>query len=194
MWNLPTPGIEPVSPALAGGFIREVPAGVLILNAFPVILHLCSPVLMTANFDIVFVCGWLPTFIACLSLPLSFSFHNFLISSCGLFCLQKFLQHLLLSWSLPRGLTPMSTPPEWLPQVFTSSHTCPSTAFTGDVPILAGKCGPLSYEVIAFFLWLLSTWGPVCTLWEWSFYFPQSRGIPAIKSHLFSRPHSLGPH
>ena len=149
--------------------------------------------LMIADFGIIFVCHFLPLLYVCLYWW-AFPIYNFLISSCGLFCLQKFLQHLLLSWSLPRGLTPMSTPPEWLPQVFTSSHTCPSTAFTGDVPILAGKCGPLSYEVIAFFLWLLSTWGPVCTLWEWSFYFPQSRGIPAIKSHLFSRPHSLGPH
>ena len=27
MWNLPGPGIEPVSPALAGGFLSAVPPG-----------------------------------------------------------------------------------------------------------------------------------------------------------------------
>lgn len=42
-----------------------------------------------------------------------------------------------------------------------SSHTCPSTAFTGDAPI--GKCGPLLWGH-CFFPWLLCTWGPVCTL------------------------------
>ena len=27
MWNLPGPGIEPMSPALAGGFLTTVPPG-----------------------------------------------------------------------------------------------------------------------------------------------------------------------
>ena len=27
MWNLPRPGIEPMSPALAGGFLSTVPPG-----------------------------------------------------------------------------------------------------------------------------------------------------------------------
>ena len=32
MWDLPRPGLEPVSPALAGGFLTTVPPG----KSFPV--------------------------------------------------------------------------------------------------------------------------------------------------------------
>ena len=36
MWDLPRPGLEPVSPALAGGFLTTVPAGkpLLVLSCF----------------------------------------------------------------------------------------------------------------------------------------------------------------
>ena len=45
------------------------------------ILHLCSPLLMPAGFDITVV--WYPSFTGCLPLPISFPSHNF-VSSCGL--------------------------------------------------------------------------------------------------------------
>ena len=45
MWDLPRPGIEPVSPALAGKFLTTVPPGKsLVLIIFYVIL-LCSKIL-----------------------------------------------------------------------------------------------------------------------------------------------------
>ena len=53
---------------------------------------------------------------------------------------------------------------------------------TADPPILAGRSGPAPYEVTAFFP---GSWcaRDVCALQEWSLYFPQSSGIPAIKPH-----------
>ena len=63
------------------------------------ILHLCSPPLTIAGFDIIFVWKWFPTFTVCLPLLKRFYICNFLDSSCGLFCLEKFLWHLLQSWS-----------------------------------------------------------------------------------------------
>ena len=47
LWDLPTPGIEPVSPALAGGFLSTVPpgsplAGFLRRVIMFVILPVCS--------------------------------------------------------------------------------------------------------------------------------------------------------
>ena len=44
--------------------------------------HQGSPV---AGFDIIFVCGWFPTFTVCLPLPVSFSILNFPVSSCCFF-------------------------------------------------------------------------------------------------------------
>ena len=38
MWDLPGPGIEPVSPALAGGFPTTVPPGKPLVYLFNVIL------------------------------------------------------------------------------------------------------------------------------------------------------------
>ena len=40
MWNLPWPGIEPVSPALAAGFLSTVPPGKSGINIFMAISHL----------------------------------------------------------------------------------------------------------------------------------------------------------
>ena len=54
------------------------------------ILHL-YPLLTIAEFDIIFVCKWFPAFTACLLLPVSFPIPYFLVSSCRLFCLEKFL-------------------------------------------------------------------------------------------------------
>ena len=34
MWDLPGPGLEPVSPALAGGFLTTAPPGKSPLNSF----------------------------------------------------------------------------------------------------------------------------------------------------------------
>ena len=48
-------------------------------------LHLYSPLLTFSGFDIILACGWFPTFTLCLPLLMSFSVHNFLVSSCGLF-------------------------------------------------------------------------------------------------------------
>ena len=48
------------------------------------ILHLCSPLLTIADFDIMFVCRWFPAFTLYLPLLVSFSIHNFLVSSSGL--------------------------------------------------------------------------------------------------------------
>ena len=39
MWDLPGPGIEPVSPALAGGFLTTVPPGNSQAHYFLLILH-----------------------------------------------------------------------------------------------------------------------------------------------------------
>ena len=35
VWDLPRPGLEPVSPALAGGFLTTAPPGSLKLMVFP---------------------------------------------------------------------------------------------------------------------------------------------------------------
>ena len=66
--------------------------------------------------------------------------------------------------------------------MFTSSHTCPSTAFTGDAPI--GKCGSLSYEVIAFFLGCYAL-EALCVPSESGVCFPESGGIPATNPTCF---------
>ena len=47
-------------------------------------LHLYSSLLMFSGFDII-AYGWFPMFTVCLPLLMSFSVHNFLVSSCGLF-------------------------------------------------------------------------------------------------------------
>ena len=50
------------------------------------ILHLLALLTIT-GLDIIFLHRWFTTFTVCLSLPVSFSNHNFLVSSCGLFFL-----------------------------------------------------------------------------------------------------------
>ena len=65
-------------------------------------------------------------------------------------------------------------------------------ASAGDPPILTGRSGPVSYEVISFFPGFWCTWNLVCALQEWSFCFPQSWGIPAIKPLWSSKSNSLG--
>ena len=57
-------------------------------------LHLYSPLLIIAGFDTIFVCGWFPALTVCELLPVSFPICNFLVSSCGLFLLEKFLWHM----------------------------------------------------------------------------------------------------
>ena len=47
--------------------------------------HLYFPLLRIAGFDGMFLCGSFPTFTLCLLPLVSFPFHNFLDSSCGLF-------------------------------------------------------------------------------------------------------------
>ena len=37
MWDLPGPGIEPVSPAMAGGFLTTVPPGKSLTYVFEII-------------------------------------------------------------------------------------------------------------------------------------------------------------
>ena len=48
-------------------------------------LHLYSPLLMAAGFNIIFVCGWFPTVTLCFPLPVRFSTCDFLVSSSALF-------------------------------------------------------------------------------------------------------------
>ena len=60
-----------------------------------------------------------------------------------------------------------------------------------NTPRPAGRSALGSYEVAAFSL------GPgahktLCALQEWSFYFPQSCGVLAIKPHWPSKPNALG--
>ena len=56
-------------------------------------LHLQSPLLIIAGFDTVFV--WVISYwTVCELLPVSFPICNFLVSSCGLFLLEKFLWHM----------------------------------------------------------------------------------------------------
>ena len=62
-------------------------------------------------------------------------------------------------------------------------------ASAGDPPILAGKSGPVSYEVTGFSPGSWCARDPVYTLQEWSFCLPQSCGI----THCWpSMPDSLG--
>ena len=42
MWNIPGPGLEPVSPALAGGFLTTVPAGKPQFFFFNIFIGLCN--------------------------------------------------------------------------------------------------------------------------------------------------------
>ena len=72
--------------------------------------------------------------------------------------------------------------PELLLRVSLSPQVpLPTTTFTGDPPIAAGRSGPGSCEVTAFYPGSWGTWGLVCTLQEWSFCLPQSCGVPVIK-------------
>ena len=43
MWDLPRPGLEPVSPALAGGFSTTAPPGKPLSGFFPPIISLAMP-------------------------------------------------------------------------------------------------------------------------------------------------------
>ena len=66
MWDLPGPGLEPVSPALAGGFLTTVPPGkspVFNLNFAPMdMIYLAPPppkilvAFKTFSFLLLFVC------------------------------------------------------------------------------------------------------------------------------------------
>ena len=42
MWDLPGPGLEPVSPAFAGGFLTTVPLGKPLYNGFEQRFHTVS--------------------------------------------------------------------------------------------------------------------------------------------------------
>ena len=92
-----------MSPPLAGGFLSTVPtrslpcealiknvyvytytglfqvAGVVISNALPI--SYIYILLTIAEVGVIFVCGSFPTFTVCLPLLMSFSVHNFLLSS-----------------------------------------------------------------------------------------------------------------
>ena len=70
------------------------------------------------------------------------------------------------------------------PQLFTASAGVP--------PITVGRSGSGSYEVTAFSPGFWCTQDLMCALQEWSLYFYQSSGIPAIKPHWPSEPDSLG--
>ena len=54
MWDLPGPGIEPVSPALAGGFLTTVPPGreVLIFSISNVISSLAHGLFRNVSFNL----------------------------------------------------------------------------------------------------------------------------------------------
>ena len=45
MWDLPGPGLEPLSPALAGGFLTTVPPG----KPFPELFHHPNPVVTSCE-------------------------------------------------------------------------------------------------------------------------------------------------
>ena len=40
MWDLPGPGLEPVPPALAGGFLTTAPPGKPLLNILKIFIYL----------------------------------------------------------------------------------------------------------------------------------------------------------
>ena len=96
------------------------------------------------------------------------------------------LQEGLCQWVLTRTAAASVL----VPAVSHSHHPLPP-ASTGDPPILAGKSGPVSYEVTTFFPGSWCAWDPVCTLQEWSFGVPQACGTPAVKPHWSSKPDSL---
>ena len=68
----------------------------------------------------------------------------------------------------------------------------PPPASTGDPPTLAGRSGSVSPGVTAPYPGSQFTHYLVCTLQEWSLYFPQSCQSPAVKSHWPSKSDSLG--
>ena len=60
MWDLPGPGLEPVSPVLAGGFLTTVPPRKsLFLGSFS--RHMISDVWVLAGCYLIF-CSWLLVF------------------------------------------------------------------------------------------------------------------------------------
>ena len=63
---------------------------------------------------------------------------------------------------------------------------------TGDSPIPPGRSGLGSYEVTALSPGSWCTQDLVCSLQEWSFCFPKSCGVPAIKPHWSLKPDTLG--
>ena len=71
---------------------------------------------------------------------------------------------------------------------FPLSEPHPSLASAGDHPILAGRFGPVSYEVTTLFPGSWWAWDLVWAPQEWSFFFPQSCGIPSVKPHWPSKP------
>ena len=68
----------------------------------------------------------------------------------------------------------------------------PPPTSAGDPPILTGNSGPVCNEVTSFFPGFWCALHLVCTLRGWSFYFLQSCGRPAVKSHWPSKSESLG--
>ena len=85
-------------------------------------------------------------------------------------------------WQPPGGLKPMSSPQDYQRQ-----YLCPRSepqhpaASTGVPPVLAGRSGPVFYEITAFFPRSWCSLDLVYALQEWCFCFPLSYGIPVIK-------------
>ena len=78
------------------------------------------------------------------------------------------------------------------PPVSLSSQWAAPTTSTGDHPALAGESDPISDEVTAFYPDAWCARDLMYPLQEWSFSFPQSYGIPAIKPHWPSKANSPG--
>ena len=87
------------------------------------------------------------------------------------------LQEGSCQWVLPRTTAESI----FVPTVSQFPSPTPPTTFTGNPPIAAGRSGPSSCEVTAFYPGSWGTRGLVFSLQEWSFCLPQSCAIPAIK-------------
>ena len=83
MWNLPGPGIELMSPALAGGLLSTAPPG----SPQPLILFsLTSPALTPLHTLFLFMVSIVPT-------GFLYSFHSLFASLCAYFQLIFLLTH-----------------------------------------------------------------------------------------------------
>ena len=78
------------------------------------------------------------------------------------------------------------------PPVSLSSQWATPPTSTGHHLVLAGESDPISDEVTAFYPDAWCARDLMYTLQEWSFSFPQSYGIPAIKPHWPSKANFTG--